>query len=228
MGHLLKNITHDIDNFNYIVSENFVVVEGTEKGVTQSDKEWPDHKIAFGKFCSIFEFDKDLIKRMHIYVDPDLTSEDIDRIVILNRNFQKKDSISLPETKTVVQAFYDIQFGRKKGDITELFAENVDWDLPGNKEKFPWTGKRQTKNEIAEFFQQLYENVESKKFEIDFISVNAEHATAVGSLSSKILKYDKVFDTDFVAIFKVVNGKIVKYHFLEDSYKLNEEMEETK
>jgi len=127
-------------------------------------------------------------------------------------------------TRMVVEDFYNIQFGRKKGNITDLFADEIDWDLPGNKEKFPWTGKRQTKKEIEEFFQILYHNIESVKFDIDFISVNGENATVVGNLSSKILKYDKVFDTEFVVIFKVIDGKIVKYHFLEDSYKLNKEM----
>lgn len=46
----------------------------------------------------------------------------------------------------------------------------------------------------------------------------------VDSLVSKILPYNKSFSTTFVVILKVVDEKIVKYHFLEDSYKLNEEM----
>lgn len=225
MAGFLKNISHDIETFNYIVSENFVVVEGTEKGTLQSGKEWPDHTIAFGKFCSVFEFEKDLIKRMYIYVDPDVASEDIDRILLLNKEAKKNHLLFANQTEMIIKMFYDIQFGKKEGNIAELFADTVDWDLPGNKEKFPWTGKRHTKNEVAAFFQELSKNVESKKFEIDFISVNGQNATAAGRLSSKILKYDKIFDTEFVVIFKVINGKIVKYHFLEDSYKLNEEMQ---
>ncbi|WP_110010458.1 nuclear transport factor 2 family protein [Chryseobacterium sp. AG844] len=115
---------------------------------------------------------------------------------------------------------------RKKGrKYFRFISDHLDWNLPGNKQKFPWTGKRQTKKEIEEFFKELYSNVKPEKFEIDFIAVNGENATATGHLSSKILKFNKIFTTEFVVIFKVVNGKIVKYHFLEDSYKLNEEMQ---
>lgn len=76
----LKGLTHDIGNFNYIISGNTVVVEGTEKGVTIDDKTFPDNVTTFGKFCNVFEFEDDLIKRVHIYVDPDVTSEDEVRI----------------------------------------------------------------------------------------------------------------------------------------------------
>lgn len=225
IGAHLQNLSHDIDGFNYIISDNMIVVEGTEKGITRSGKKWPDYRISHGKFCNVFEFEGELIKRVHIYVDPDFTSEDTDRVNIFNNPFQAVNKKTLPSTKEVLEEFYAIQSGKKKGNILDLFAENVDWDLPGNQEKFPWTGKRQTKKEIENFFKELYSNVKSEKFDIDFIAINGENATVTGHLSSKILAYKKIFDTEFVAIFKVMNGKIVKYHFLEDSYKLNEEMQ---
>lgn len=74
IGTHLQKLIHDISNFNYIISDNIIVVEGTEKGVTKSGKEWPDYKISYGKFCNVFEFEGELIKRVHIYVDPDFTS----------------------------------------------------------------------------------------------------------------------------------------------------------
>ncbi|MEN7551239.1 nuclear transport factor 2 family protein [Rapidithrix thailandica] len=84
IGRFLKSIQHDIENFHYIISGDSVVVEGKENGVTHDDKAWPDGNISQGLFCSVFEFEGDLIKRMHIYVDPDFTSEDQDRIQIYN------------------------------------------------------------------------------------------------------------------------------------------------
>lgn len=222
IGKHLEKLTHDIQNFRYTFSDTVIVVEGNEKGVTRSGKEWPDNHTSFGKFCNVFEFDGELIKRVHIYVDPDFTSEDIERLTIFRNNAAKENSV--PSTRDVVEEFYDLQFGRKEGNIVDLFADSVDWDLPGNKDKFPWTGKRETREEIELFFQELYNNIQSESFTIDFISVEGENAAVAGQLSSRILKYDKVFSTEFVIIFKVINGKIVKYHFLEDSYKLNEEM----
>jgi ketosteroid isomerase-like protein len=222
IGKHLEKLTHDIQNFRYTFSDTVIVVEGNEKGVTTSGKEWPDNHTSFGKFCNVFEFDGELIKRVHIYVDPDFTSEDTERLAIFRNDSGKQNSV--PSTRDVVEEFYDLQFGRKEGNIVDLFADYVDWDLPGNKDKFPWTGKRETREEIELFFQELYNNIQSESFTIDFISVEGENAAVAGQLSSRILKYDKVFSTEFVVIFKVINGKIVKYHFLEDSYKLNEEM----
>jgi ketosteroid isomerase-like protein len=222
IGKHLEKLTHDIQNFRYTFSDTVIVVEGNEKGVTTSGKEWPDNHTSFGKFCNVFEFDGELMKRVHIYVDPDFTSEDTERLAIFRNDSGKQNSV--PSTRDVVEEFYDLQFGRKEGNIVDLFADYVDWDLPGNKDKFPWTGKRETREEIEAFFYELYNNIQSESFTIDFISVEGENAAVAGQLSSRILKYDKVFSTEFVVIFKVISGKIVKYHFLEDSYKLNEEM----
>ena len=91
MARFLKGLTHDIENFNYIISGNIVVVEGTEKGITIDDKPFPDNVTAFGKFCNVFEFEGDLIKRVHIYVDPDVTSEDSIRMMKLNRAYKNKE-----------------------------------------------------------------------------------------------------------------------------------------
>lgn len=82
MTSYLEHIEHDIEAFNYIVFGNIVVVEGTERGVTRDGVSWPDGVVSQGRFCSVFEFDGALIRRMHIYVDPDFTSDDQDRIDI--------------------------------------------------------------------------------------------------------------------------------------------------
>jgi ketosteroid isomerase-like protein len=127
-------------------------------------------------------------------------------------------------TSEVVTAFFEIQAGKRAGKIEDLFADKVDWDLPGNESKFPWVGKRHTKQEVAAFFADFHRHIEPVSFEVQFCAFEGEHAVAVGSLTSKILKYDKLFSTAFTATFKVQEGKIVKYHFLEESYKLNEMM----
>lgn len=222
---LINELHFEMDKFTYIANEKYVIVEGAEKGITRTGIPFPDEIVSHGKFCTVFEFENNRIKRMHCYVDPDFGGEDIERAQLLNTTIEasQKEDIET-QTRNIVNNFYDIQFGRTEGNLEDLFAEEIDWDLPGNTEKFEWVGKRTKKNQVGEFFKLLYANVEPEKFEIDFIAVKGENATVVGELSSKILKYDKVFTTEFVVIFKVVNGKIVKFHLLEDGYKLNEEM----
>ncbi|HWL84319.1 MAG TPA: nuclear transport factor 2 family protein [Polyangiaceae bacterium] len=76
----LESLEHDIDRFNYIVSGDFVVVEGTERGLTRDGLHWPDGVISQGRFVDVFEFDGVLIRRLYVYVDPDFTNADRERV----------------------------------------------------------------------------------------------------------------------------------------------------
>jgi len=225
---LFKSLTFELDKFNFIVTDNTVVVEGVEKGEVYTGLAFPDNKVSYGKFCTVFEFEGNRIKRMYCYVDPDHAAEDERVLALLKKHSQNGEVIDQNEieaqTKKVVDEFYDIQSGRKQGSLVELFADTVDFDLPGNEQKFPWVGKRHTNKEVEDFFKVLFQNIRSEKFTVEYIAIQGEHAVAVGQLSSVILKYNKTFNTQFVNILKVRDGKIVKYHFMEDSYRLNEEM----
>ncbi|KXF56479.1 hypothetical protein AXA44_34635 [Rhodococcus sp. SC4] len=83
LGSQLRSIEHDIEGFNILVAGDHVVVEGFEKGVTRDGESWPDGVISTGRFCNVFEFDGLLIKRVHVYVDPDFTSSHKERIAQL-------------------------------------------------------------------------------------------------------------------------------------------------
>jgi hypothetical protein len=67
----LASLRHEIEGFTVLSSGNYVVVEGAENGTTRSGVDFPDGVSSFGLFCNVFEFEGDLIKRLHIYVDPD-------------------------------------------------------------------------------------------------------------------------------------------------------------
>ena len=59
---------------------SIVLVEGRTSGNDVQGHTWRGGETPGGRFCSIFEFDGDgLIVRMHIYLDPDYTSRDIER-----------------------------------------------------------------------------------------------------------------------------------------------------
>ena len=64
----------------YITSGSRVVVEGAERGTTVSGVEFPDGVSSFGLFANVFEFDGQLIKRVHVYVDPDFASSHADGV----------------------------------------------------------------------------------------------------------------------------------------------------
>ncbi|SDW10332.1 nuclear transport factor 2 family protein [Paenibacillus sp. CF384] len=79
-GSEIIEIIHDIENFNIMPSGDFVIIEGQVKGVTHSGGAFPDNVFSQGRFCNVFEFNGEFIKRLHIYEDPDFNSADIPRV----------------------------------------------------------------------------------------------------------------------------------------------------
>ena len=75
----LQSLRHDVDTYRYIAAGNTVVVEGTESGVMKDGASWPVRGRTEGRFCNVFEFEGELISRVHIYVDPDFAGLDRDR-----------------------------------------------------------------------------------------------------------------------------------------------------
>jgi ketosteroid isomerase-like protein len=71
----LEFILHDYDQLHYIPSGDFLIVEGTSSGKL-SGKTWEGGKTPGGRFCNVFKFRDNLIASVHIYLDPDYTSED--------------------------------------------------------------------------------------------------------------------------------------------------------
>ncbi|MCM3629091.1 nuclear transport factor 2 family protein [Paenibacillus glycanilyticus] len=79
-GSEIIRIEHDIENFNVMPSGNHVIIEGQVSGETYSGGAFPDNVYSHGRFCNVFEFVGDLIKRINIYEDPDFNSADAPRI----------------------------------------------------------------------------------------------------------------------------------------------------
>jgi ketosteroid isomerase-like protein len=72
----LAEMKHDIAGFNYIVSGNSIVVEGTTSGQLRSGERWEGGTTPGGRFVSVFELAGGQIIRMHIYTDPDYAGAD--------------------------------------------------------------------------------------------------------------------------------------------------------
>ena len=74
-GSAYRDVAHVID----LVAEcgRTVLLEGRTSGEDVDGTAWRGGETPGGRFCSVFEFDaNDLIARMHIYLDPDYTSQD--------------------------------------------------------------------------------------------------------------------------------------------------------
>lgn len=81
MMSVLKSIEHDFERMTFLPSGDHLVVEGFERGVSADGVEWPVPGKSEGRYCNVFEFRGERIKRVHIYVDPDFTSTHAERFL---------------------------------------------------------------------------------------------------------------------------------------------------
>lgn len=79
LGSIISRIRHDYANFNYVIKDDTVVVEGTSHGTTKDGSEWRGGVTHAGMWCDVFEIRDFLIQRCFIYLDPDYASADTAR-----------------------------------------------------------------------------------------------------------------------------------------------------
>ncbi|WP_206156078.1 nuclear transport factor 2 family protein [Chitinophaga fulva] len=121
------------------------------------------------------------------------------------------------KTKEVVEAYWNNASSKNYQANASLFADEVEWRIPGNKEKAPWIRDRNTKAEAVSFFQELFVHVEAVSFDITGKFYDGNHAVVTGHLVSRMLSTGKLFDSPFTIQITVANGLITKYLLLEDS-----------
>ncbi|MGS2764460.1 nuclear transport factor 2 family protein [Sinomicrobium sp. M5D2P9] len=126
------------------------------------------------------------------------------------------------QTQQLVQQFLQALTQRKLPELLELFAEKVDWYIPGNAQLAPWLGRRESKQEIEEFFMLLWESTKPVDARLEHILAEGNFAVVTGEFSTEMLKTGKIVDSMFSIHITVENGKIVKYRLQEDSYAVAE------
>ncbi|AJW62304.1 SnoaL-like domain protein [Elizabethkingia miricola] len=121
------------------------------------------------------------------------------------------------QTQQVVEQYYQNLASGNYEACVLLFADSVEWRIPGNAELAVWIKDRNTKEEIRTFFKELFENLETISFEVTGKFYNENRAVVTGHLISRVLSTGKLFDSHFTVQFTVEKGFITKYLMLEDS-----------
>jgi ketosteroid isomerase-like protein len=102
-------------------------------------------------------------------------------------------------------------FGR--GDVAailNMLADEIDWEFVGSP-GLPYAGRRRTRTEVAEFFAAIPRCDEIHVFEPrEFLEAD-EHVTVLGWESSTALDTGKRFESEWVHVFTVSNGKITRW-----------------
>lgn len=214
MARHLEGLEHDIDGFTYIVSGDLIAVEGQERGVMRGGERWPDGIVSQGRFCNVFEFDGPLIRRIHIYVDPDYANADRERLRAFRGQADAGDA-----TRGVVARYFEMMgSGAVPEEMASLFSEDVDWDIPGDTRRVPWIGRKKGRAGAAEFVRDLRERIESIRFEVRSVVAEGERAVALGELVSRVKATGRTIESEFAFEFRVQGGLITRFRLFEDSF----------
>ena len=116
----------------------------------------------------------------------------------------------------IVQNAYG-KFG--SGDIPgllSLLTDDIDWETP-HVENAPFTGNRLGLKEVAEFFQLLNESEDFAYFEPTEFIAQGDKVVVLGRSKATVKSTDRSYETDWVHIFTVNDGKITHFHEFFDS-----------
>lgn len=133
----------------------------------------------------------------------------IERKKRTENRFEKQIMNEQENTKVIKQA-YDYF---KSGDIQSLLglmANDVDWRMP-EVENMPHAGTRKGVEQVAEFFSILAEVQDAKQFEPNEFIANGDRVVGLGHYIWKIKANGREYESDFVHVFTVRDGKIAKF-----------------
>lgn len=112
-------------------------------------------------------------------------------------------------TKTVKQAYDYFKSGNIEG-VLSLMSNDVDWRLP-NIENMPHAGTRKGLEQVTEFFSTLAEAQDAKQFDPNEFIAQGDRVVALGHYIWKVKANNREYESDFVHVFTVRDGKITSF-----------------
>src|SRR5690606_41974950 len=94
----------------------------------------------------------------------------------------------------IIQSFLENLATRNLDNLCNLFAENIDWLIHGDQERASWLGQRKNKEQIKNFFEELWRNTEPLNANINNILNKENDVIISGQLHTKMLKTSKIVD----------------------------------
>ena len=118
-------------------------------------------------------------------------------------------------SKEIVTGIYEA-FGR--GDLAgvlSVMADGVQWEKAG---KAPFSGHREGRDGVQEFFAELLGAVRIEMFEVDAVVGDGEHVLAMGRERCTVRRTGRSYEQHWAHAFRVREGKVVAVRLYEDTY----------
>ncbi|MFG2535810.1 nuclear transport factor 2 family protein [Streptomyces sp. NPDC048511] len=126
-------------------------------------------------------------------------------------------------SRTVAEKFVE-RLGRQDPEgIQELFAEEIDWYVPGS-DALPWTGRRTRREEVAPYFTTMWPHFVHgrSKVLLERVIVDGGDVVLSAVWTHTVLATGKEFTTPAVIHLMVEDNRIVRMHLYEDTLTVDE------
>lgn len=112
--------------------------------------------------------------------------------------------------KIVKQAYQNF----KSGDIQSLLglmSDDISWQLP-EIENMPFSGKRQGREAVGQFFSMLADLQDAVSFEpLEFVAQN-DKVVALGTYKWRVKSNGREYGSEWAHVFTIRDGKIAGFH----------------
>jgi ketosteroid isomerase-like protein len=109
----------------------------------------------------------------------------------------------------------------KHHDIPTLIREFVDdactWISPGPQDKLPWAGHFRGKQEVANFFARVSQNLEFTEFAPVEMIEQGDTVMVIGKSTARSKKTGKIMKEDWVHVFEFNQGRLVFFQEYTDT-----------
>lgn len=128
------------------------------------------------------------------------------------------------KTRDVITKLLESMGQRNLTKLSELFTDQVDWEIPGDIRRAPWVGKRENKTEVCAFYQLLWENTKPISASVETLMVDGHQGIVIGEFTTKMLLTDKIISSFFCIHIGLKNNLIVRYRLYENTLTVSESL----
>ncbi|MFE4450896.1 nuclear transport factor 2 family protein [Streptomyces sp. NPDC056796] len=126
-------------------------------------------------------------------------------------------------SRTVAEKFVDALGRQDPEGIQELFAEEIDWYVPGS-DALPWTGRRTRREEVAPYFTTMWPHFAPGGSEVvlERVVVDGGDVVLLAVFTHTVAAGGKEFTTPAAMHLAVEDSRIVRMHLYEDTLAVGE------
>jgi uncharacterized protein len=121
----------------------------------------------------------------------------------------------------VIQATYDAFLQGDAEAVLATMDDDIDWHIVGPA-SIPFAGQRRGKNEVRLALQKAFANVKNQRPEIRDVIAQGDIVTVVGHERGQCTATENAYDSFWVHVFTITDGKISRFREYLDTAALNE------